>query len=181
MTESKHPQGAVELYTPTMPLQKQVLTALQKAVGLYLQYIMHKTDRVVELLSNNLLLNREYCEPTDAWLTRVAIADFEKGPVNCSFPDWYPRCLRIATNSCRKNIELQGVIRVQVKEMKESHRLTYWLEITGVNHPAQGSCITPTYREDYRETNQMAAQWATLLGVTAELWISPVIEAIKLN
>lgn len=177
MTESKHPQGAAELYTPIVPLEKQALTTLQIAVGLYWEYISRKSDRIVKLLTNNPLLNPNTYDKTNGdWWMRVAIADFEKGLINCSFPDCYESCISRAMSSDNRDIEPQGIIRVCVKEMKESHRLTYWLEITGVNHPAKGSRITPTYRDDYRETNQMAGEWATLLGVTAELWIPPVKE-----
>jgi hypothetical protein len=172
---SKHPESILRI-EPVNPLESQNLTRLQRAFHSYFKQIGKSVEDIKLLLDNSIFTERaNFGENVEEFIKRLCLKDFEKGPVECTFPEVYTHAVKMSILVPEERLEIQGVYKIRVRQMTESHRKTYWVEITNPTYPADPTGkIYPCYFEDYKKSNFEANAWAALLGVTPTLWEPPV-------
>lgn len=162
---------------PEFQTMEQKLSHLQRAAAVYATFAQGTGEKMMRLLvAYAPTVKKKYGQDTVGYINEICYQDFEKGPVDCLFPEWYSRAMSMS----KKDVEVEQVvdsnpIKVRVVQMIETHRLTYWvwLENTTIKIYKE-SYITPWYFENPDYANDHAVKLAAVLGITPVLWMRQI-------
>lgn len=174
----------------------QVKSILQIAAELYTGYVLMKSEKIFKIVAlANGTVRIKYEEDPGSYLRRLCALDFQRGPVECSYPEHYATALHraeLSQNSLGKYPPNNFI--VEVREMEESHRYTYWVTLLSphINQfrvSGTENSLCPMRTENVENANSYATTFAQFLGVKATLFearqkkafLSPDRKAVLLN